>query len=496
MLPPTRFSLSVMLAALLLWATPSCYAMPSVQLAYASTLPGNRVQLDSTGLTLRARDTDGTPRWSYQVQQAVNGGDCTGQLWIAPLLQDNNGDGLINAAQGERARLLLSIRWQSQGHSHSAIAALELSTPGPPQLLWRQDDQQLGNLADVVVAPTAARLRIGQLNHDSAQWVVLLGAGLPRKATTTTAARSGAQLLALDAQDGRLLWRAGPTGSGADQSFASMQHAIAAALTVLDTNNDGQIDRLYVGDWNAALWRFDFTPGALPTRLAAGAVLAQLADPAYPLSRGFLAAPDVALLRQGTKQWFNIALGSVATGLTVAGTQALFVVRDREPYTTQTQQQFDARLALSASDLPVLDDGGLQGISEAAAGWQLPLGQGQSMTRALTLGGVLLFTQVLSPPPLESLACRNRQPQVQVAVGAVSATTGLPALDLNQDGRNDAQDRAVQITEVDRVDAALTPTPPTTEPHAPGCQLDDTPLAACPALPPPRQLYWRRDDAD
>ena len=496
MMPRARFVWGVACAALWPWLTPPCHAMPSVQLAYASTLPGNRVQLDSTGLTLRARDTDGTPRWSYQVQQAVNGSDCTGQLWIAPLLQDANGDGLINAAQGDRARLLLSIRWQSQGQSHSAVAALELSTPGPPQLLWRQDDHQLVSLADVVVAPTAARLRIGQLNHDNAQWVVLLGAGLPRKATATSSARSGAQVLALDAQDGRLLWRAGPTGSGADQSFASMQHAIAAALTVLDTNNDGQIDRLYVGDWNAALWRFDFTPGAPATFLAAGGVLAQLAEPAYPLSRGFLAAADVTLLRQGAQQWFNIALGSVATGLSVAGKQSLFVVRDRQPYTTQTQQQFDARLALSASDLPMLNDSSLHGISDAAPGWQLPLGQGQSMTRALTLGGVLLFTQVLSPPPLESLACRNRQPQVQVAVGAVSAVTGLPALDLNQDGRNDTQDRAVQITEVDRVDAALTPTPPTAEPYAAGCQLDDTPLAACPALPLPRQLYWRRDDAD
>lgn len=487
----------LLLGAIALLTASLSQATPSIQLAYASSLPGNRVQLDTAGLTLRARDADGTARWTYQVQQAIDGGDCTGELWLAPLLQDANGDGLIDATRNERARLLLSVRWQAQGRSHSAVIALEASTPGPPQQLWRRDDQQLPALADLVTAPTAARLRIGRLNQDSAQWVVMLGAGLPRAGTATSAARSGAQLLMLDAQDGRTLWQAGGTGkSGADQQFEGLQHAIAAAVTVLDTDHNGYADRLYVGDWNAALWRFDLTSGADAARLAAGGILAQLADAEHPLSRGFLAAADVTLLSRGSAQWFNIAVGSVATGRAPAGNQALFVVRDDNPYTPLTQPQFDTRTALLAADLPVLGDSPSQDLSASTSGWQVPLGRGQSFTRALTLGGVLLFTQVLSPPPLAVLSCRVRQPRVQVAVGAVSATTGLPVIDLNRDGRSDAQDRATVVPQVDTLDASLTPAPQDSSPDAPGCLLDGVALAACPALPPPRQLYWRRDDAD
>jgi type IV pilus assembly protein PilY1 len=493
-----RCSLLCLLLSIVALLTASrSQATPVLHLAYASGLPGSQLQLDTTGLTLRARDADGTPRWSYQVQQAIDGSDCSGEMWLTPLLQDANGDGLIDAARNERARLVLSLRWQAQGRSHSAVVALEASTPGPPQQLWRRDDQQLPALADLVTAPTAARLRIGRLNQDSAHWVVMLGAGLPRAATATSTARSGAQLLILDAQDGRTLWRGGGSGSGnTDQQFAGLQHAMVAPLTVLDTNNDGYADRLYVGDWNAALWRFDLTSGADAARLAAGGILAQLADPEHPLSRGFLAAADVTLLSRGSAQWFNIALGSIATGRAPAGTQALFVVRDHNPYTPLTQSQFDTRLALLAADLPVLGDSPSQELSASTPGWQVPLGRGQSFTRALTLGGVLLFTQVLSPPPLEVLSCRARQPRVQVAVGAVSATTGLPVIDLNRDGRSDAQDRATVVPQVDTLDASLKPAPQDSTPDAPGCLLDGVALAACPALPPPRQLYWRRDDAD
>ena len=493
----TCHRLLIVLGMLMLLPAPRSEAAPALQLSYASTLPGNQLQIDTTGLTLRARDADGTLRWTYQVQQATDGSDCSGELWLTPLLQDANADGRIDASQGERARLLLAVRWQSQGRSHSAVVALEASLPGPPQQLWRRDDEQLVALAELVTAPTAARLRIGQLNHDSAQWVLMLGAGLPRAATANHPARSGAQLLILDAQDGRTLWQAGGTSStGTDQRFAALQHAVAATLTVLDTDHDGYADRLYVGDWNAVLWRFDFTAGASASRLAAGGILAQLADSAHPLSRGFLAAADVALLRSGSTQWFNVALGSVATGRAPAGAQALFVLRDRQPFAPLNQKQYDALPPLLAADLPVLDAGTSQSVSDTAPGWQLRLGSGQSITRALTLGGVLLFTQVLSPPALELLACRTKQPRVQVAVGALAAITGLPALDLNQDGHRDAQDLAVVMPQVDALQASLMPAPPTDNPSAPGCLLDGLTVPGCPAVPPPTLLYWRRDDAD
>lgn len=483
------------LMVLLLPSLP-CAGATLLQVVYPGPLPASRVWIDASGFTLRAHDAQGQLRWTYAVQQTPDGSDCDGQLWPAILLQDGNGDGRVEANRGERARLLMSLYWLTGGRPRSAVVALDLSTPGPPRELWRRDDQQLPQLANLVVAPTPARLRIANLNRDPSQWVVLLGAGLPRTATAGGAARDGAQLLALDAHDGRTLWRAGGPGSGADQLFGDLRHALAGALTALDTDLDGQTDRLYLGDWNAGLWRVDLTPGANPAQLARAGRLAQLDDPLHPLARGLLAAPDVSLWREGARQWFNIALGSLPTGLGTPGHQALFMLRDHQPFTALTQRDFEARDPTRASDLPIPDDSASTVMDTQGPGWQWPLGSGQVLTRSLTLGGALLFVQQLSPVAPLAATCRAAPLRIEVAVGALAVRDGRPIIDLDGDGRRDASDRAVlqQLQDSDR--PALQPTPAGEDPSAPGCQLDGQALAGCPPLPPPRTLYWRRHDVD
>lgn len=483
------------LLALLLASLP-CTGAPLLQVVYPGPLPASQVWIDASGFTLRAHDAQGALQWTYAVQQSAAGGDCDGQLWPATLLQDADGNGRIEASRGERARLLLALNWPSGGRQRSAVVALDLSTPGPPRELWRRDDQQLPQLANLVVAPTPARLRIANLNRDPAQWVVLLGAGLPRAAAAGAGARDGAQLLALDAQDGRTLWRAGGPGSGADQVFGDLRHALGGAITALDTHLDGQTDRLYLGDWNAGLWRIDLLPGASPAQLARAGRLAQLDDPLHPLARGLLAAPDISLMREGARQWFNVAVGSVATGLGTPGNQALFVVRDLQPFTTLTQRDFEARDPIRASDLPIPDDVASTVTDTRGPGWQWPLGSGQVLTRSLTLGGVLLFVQQLSPGPGLTASCRPAPLRIEVAVGALAVRDGLPVIDLDGDGRRSTSDRAVLRLVQGSDRPALQASPPAEDPLAPGCQLDGQMLAGCPPLPPPRQLYWRRHDVD
>ena len=478
---------------------------PVLTLRYAQAKQQSVITVRSTGLSLSAYDTDGRLRWTYRLAQ-TGGSSCEGEAYLTPLIQDDDHDGLISAAQGEQARLFAALRWRDGANPRSAVLALDLSSPGPPRLLWRQDDQALRGLAELINAPTAARVRIARRNHDPQHWVVLLGAGLPRTANVSNSARDGARLYALDARDGQQLWSAAARtrnladGGAADQGFASLTAALPGAIAALDLTNDGYADRIYVGDWQAGLWRFDLSNGQSAAQLATGAALAQLADPTAPKGRGFIAAPDVYRIAgtaapQRRPDSLNIAIGSVATGQLPAARQALFVLRDRLGLSSLSQAQFDALPTLHDSDLPPLGPDGSSGVSDDAAGFKLLLDGAQVLARGLTSAGLLLFTQVASLQPLTSLNCSGKPLKVSLKVGALDANSGRSVRDLNHDGQIDAADRAVALPGQWPLRGGLQPAAPGS-PSADTCTLGGSAFADCPPLPPPQHLYWLRSDAD
>ena len=478
---------------------------PLMTLRYAGTQLQPAITVRSNGLSLNAYDTDNRLRWTYRFAQS-GGSPCEGEAYLAALIQDENHDGLLNAAQGEQARLFASLRWRDGADPRSAVLALDLSSPGPPRLLWRQDDQTVRGLAELVSAPTPARVRIARSNQDPQHWVVLLGAGLPRAASGSNAARDGSRLYALDARDGRLLWSAAARthnladGGSADQAFTGLAAALPGGIAALDLDSDGYTDRLYVGDWQAGLWRFDLHNGQSAAQLATGAALAQLADPAAPQGRGFIAAPDVYRVAGTTgpqpgPDSLNIALGSVATGQLPAARQALFVLHDRFGLSPLSQAQFDALPALQDRDLPPLGPDGSSGVSADAAGFQLLLDGAQVLARGLTSAGLLLFTQVASLQPLTGLNCSGKPLKVSLKVGALDAVTGRNVRDLNHDGHIDIADRAVALAGGWPLRTGLEPAPPGS-PYSDTCRLGESAFADCPPLPPPRRLYWLRSDAD
>ncbi len=447
-----------------------------------------------SGRTISAGDGTGVLAWTYLAGDpaAANEG-CAGTAYLSLLREDRNGDGYIDTATGERARLFISASWQDGGNQHATLIALDISRPGAPRQLWQQTDASLPDLAVLATAPTVTRLRIGRDNRDAQQQVLLLGAGLPRPATATQAGRDGARLYALDAQDGRVLWSAG--ADAGSQRFPSMRSAFAAGVTALDLSADGYADRLYVGDWGAALWRFDLHSGNAASELMAGGVLAQLADPLHPSARGFLAAVDVApVVVAGAAPWFNLGIGSVATapGNTA---QSLFVLRERQPFQSLTQAAFDALPPVQATDLFALTPTTGAALSPDAPGFRIDLGTDQVVARTLTADNVLLYTQVSGGlPPLGS--CSTTPQTVLVKVSAVSAVDGRIALDLNADTHRDAADLALALPSGTPPTAGLSLT--ATEPGATRtrCSVGDTVLAACPPLPRLKRTFWRREDAD
>lgn len=126
----------------------------------------------------------------------------------------------------------------------------------------------------------------------------------------------GNALYVVDAETGKLLWRAGGSGdTGANLQIASMTNSMPADPTIVDINGDGLADIIYASDLRGQVFRFDINnanTGISPTSIfATGGRIAQLGGATTADNRRFFSSPDVALIRErGGKTYFTISIGS------------------------------------------------------------------------------------------------------------------------------------------------------------------------------------------
>lgn len=171
------------------------------------------------------------------------------------------------------------------------IYAFDVTDPAAPRYKWRFGTAQFSRLGQTWSEPRLAMLR-GHANP-----VVIMGAGYDAAAEdvsppgTTT---MGNAVLVIDAYTGALV-----------KSLNTLA-SVPGSVTLVDIDYDGYVDRAYLGDARANVYRVDFEDGAgendpgdwAITRLAALAV----AD----AERKFLYEPDVVV----TKNTIAILLGS------------------------------------------------------------------------------------------------------------------------------------------------------------------------------------------
>lgn len=236
---------------------------------------------------------------------------------------NSRGDGVISADSSPHDRVLLFFGLRRGGGQYYA---LDITDPDNPTLQWQLSSQGLRRGGETAVVansaadfaalalafstPQVGRVRIdadGQIaaNNDDAdpRSVLIFGGGyhggrtgagtrigkdLNNSQALTPAlqvgqndgagtADRGNAVFMVDAVEGTLLWRA-VRGAAAAYTAATRSYAhpllvdsIASDLTVLDTDNDGLTDRLYVGDTGGRLWRGDFA-GALSANWTFGPI--------------------------------------------------------------------------------------------------------------------------------------------------------------------------------------------------------------------------------
>jgi type IV pilus assembly protein PilY1 len=166
------------------------------------------------------------------------------------------------------------------------IYALDVSNPAAPKFMWKKG---CPNLTDNVgcdsgfeeLGQTWSLPRVAFINGHSNP-VLIFGAGYDpaEDAEPQPVAASrvmGRGIFVLDALDGTLLWKAGPSasstsntctmGAGTTCELQDMTYAIPSDVTLVDRTGasgapDGFIDRIYVGDLGGNVWRVDLEPAA------------------------------------------------------------------------------------------------------------------------------------------------------------------------------------------------------------------------------------------
>ncbi|HEY7518965.1 MAG TPA: PilC/PilY family type IV pilus protein [Methylomirabilota bacterium] len=122
--------------------------------------------------------------------------------------------------------------------------ALDITDTTNPTFLWGFTDSKI---QETWSEPAIGKVKLGGVDT----YVAFFGGGY----STPTNNAYGKAVFAVNLATGAKLWEYYNSSSSDDRQY--MNFSIAANPTAVDTNNDGYVDHVYVGDVGGQLWKFD-----------------------------------------------------------------------------------------------------------------------------------------------------------------------------------------------------------------------------------------------
>jgi type IV pilus assembly protein PilY1 len=306
-------------------------------------------------------------RYNDQVASREYGLD--GAVRVVRLDRNNNGkieeggtdfNGIPGIQEQEKDKVYLYFGMRRGGSNYYG---LDVTDRTAPKLLWTIGPSNLPGVGQTWSAPTVARVNVDRTwpSSNPDKMVLVFGGGynVAQDTISYLADTVGHRVYMVDALTGSLIWRAGgPTGgtadSGAQLPLEKMTNAIPGDVRVIDLSGDGYADRMYAADLGGRVWRFDIYNGEDSANLVTGGVFASvgtgdLATKTGPAadaaSRRFFYAPDVSIMKAGTLNWINVAIGSghrekPITDKTVVN--RFYSLRDHNVFTQVANNQYKA----------------------------------------------------------------------------------------------------------------------------------------------------------
>jgi type IV pilus assembly protein PilY1 len=319
-------------------------------------------------------------------------------------VEDENGDGTINGS--DRVYLYVGLR-----RGGDAYFGFDVTDPLAPKLLWtiEHDASEYAELGLTFSTPEVGLLKI----DGDVKPVLVFGGGydVDKDYAVTDSDDVGAALYVVDGESGDLVWKAvGPTGTPAAETFvhASLVDAIASPVSAVDTDGDGLLDRVVVGDTGGNVWRADLNgddPSVWKLTLLAQLGRHMAGASGKASDRRFFHNPDLVASKDDDGPFDAVLIGSGdrEDPLDLGGNvdNYFYMIKDRN-----ITPGSGTDTAYTHADLVDVTDC-LDCEIDLPHGWRLALeADGEkSLATALTIDGTVFFTTYLPPGTDDGVQC-------------------------------------------------------------------------------------------
>lgn len=277
---------------------------------------------------------------------------------------DANGNGKKDAGEW---KTVLVCGFRKGGKQYFA---LDITDTLNPIYLWEfpkpTDLVTLAKVGQSWSEPVIGRVKIKEGNELRERWVAFIGGGFdPAKA-------SGKALFVIDIRTGDIIREF--------SGFFKMDHSLAAPPTAVDTNADGYVDKVYIGDLGGQMWVFDVSSD---NRLNwTGRRL--FVSPGAPVEKHpIYFQPAVAFDKQRTP-WVYFGTGDRENPTEKNTGERFYAVKDDgiRPY---PREETDLK------DVTVYEDQIFKTPEEPLKGWYIKLGKAEKVLAKPTVFGNLVY---------------------------------------------------------------------------------------------------------
>lgn len=248
---------------------------------------------------------------------------------------------------GEKIYLYLGMR--RGGDNYYVFDVTEKTSP---KLVFEIDGGSAGleKMGQTWSRPTLTKVRIGNVEKN----VMIIGGGYDDDQDTKTERSPdgvGNAVYMFDADNGDLLWTA--SNDNADLNLSEMQYSIPGRISVIDRNNDGYADHMYVADMGGQLFRLDIYNGEAGNDFVKGARLADFGGDTPESNRRFFYGADVAEVALGDEAFYGVAIGSGwrASPLDTNVDDRFYMLKDKGVFKRDENGLYTYNTGLSESDM-------------------------------------------------------------------------------------------------------------------------------------------------
>ena len=286
----------------------------------------------------------------------------------------------------------------------------------------------------------------------------------------------GRAIYVVDADTGQRLWWAGPAGCVGCYQIPStpLTNSIPSDVRLLDSNLDGNTDRLYVGDMRGQIFRIDLQ--ATTTGVTGSGVrLANLGGTNESDNRRFFYPPDVVMTQHhGTAPYISVNIGSgyrahPLNPLNADGTAAprvndrFYSLRDHSVIGAATTTNIVNDDLFPATSTAVLSSQQTVDLSSStASGWFITLGAGNGekvLAPSITLDGEIFFTTYTPPASTTNVNCEPPSGSGRLyRVNLFDATPVTPQAGANTGSTASTPTTADRVTNLERPGIPPAPT--------------------------------------